>query len=270
VFSPYYAWARRRGAADPLNHCGLNVVLYGARGKRWALTERGRNSLDRGPDWLSIGPSAVSWNNGLLTLDINEVTVPFPSRIRGRVRVHPAAMETRVTTLDDAGRHRWSPIAPCARVEVTLDDPALHWSGTGYFDTNNGDVALETDFIRWDWSRAATPTGTAVLYELTRKGGDRLNLGMRYDRNGGVSDFPPPPQVKLPRTKWRVARNIRSDAEASVLRTLEDTPFYARSRVSARLSGAPVIAMHESLSLERFRLPVVQAMLPFRMPRAFK
>jgi len=28
--------------------------------------------------------------------------------------------------------------------------------------------------------------------------------------------------------------------------------------------------MHESLSLDRFKLPVVQAMLPFRMPRAFR
>jgi hypothetical protein len=30
VFSPYYAWARRRGhgLADPLNHCALNVALY--------------------------------------------------------------------------------------------------------------------------------------------------------------------------------------------------------------------------------------------------
>ena len=32
VFSPYYAWARRRGPADPLNHCALNVALYGTGG----------------------------------------------------------------------------------------------------------------------------------------------------------------------------------------------------------------------------------------------
>ena len=31
VFSPYYAWrAARRG--DPLDHCALNVALYGAAG----------------------------------------------------------------------------------------------------------------------------------------------------------------------------------------------------------------------------------------------
>ena len=53
-----------------------------------------------------------------------------------------------------------------------------------------------------------------------------------------------------------------------VIRTLEDAPFYARSVVSAQLCGEPVMMMHESLSLDRFRQPVVQAMLPFRMPRA--
>ena len=36
VFSPYYAWARRRGPADPQNHCALNVALYGPGGNRWA------------------------------------------------------------------------------------------------------------------------------------------------------------------------------------------------------------------------------------------
>ena len=50
-------------------------------------------------------------------------------------------------------------------------------------------------------------------------------------------------------------------------RTLEDAPFYARSQLSARLFGETVDVMHESLSLDRFRRPIVQAMLPFRMPR---
>ena len=40
VFSPYYAWARQRGAADPVNHCALNVGLYGRRAARWSMTER--------------------------------------------------------------------------------------------------------------------------------------------------------------------------------------------------------------------------------------
>ena len=54
---------------------------------------------------------------------------------------------------------------------------------------------------------------------------------------------------------------------AHVRRTFEDTPFYARSEVASVLGGEGVLAMHESLALDRFKSGVVQAMLPFRMPR---
>jgi carotenoid 1,2-hydratase len=50
------------------------------------------------------------------------------------------------------------------------------------------------------------------------------------------------------------------------LRTVEDTPFYARSLLTDGASS-PAHVVHESLSLERFRSPWVQSMLPFRMPR---
>ncbi|MFM7004007.1 MAG: hypothetical protein ACKOXN_08715, partial [Limnohabitans sp.] len=44
VFSPYYAWARRSGQADPENHCALNVAIYSKGASRWAMTERGKES----------------------------------------------------------------------------------------------------------------------------------------------------------------------------------------------------------------------------------
>jgi carotenoid 1,2-hydratase len=72
--------------------------------------------------------------------------------------------------------------------------------------------------------------------------------------------------VTLPRTKWRMAREIRA-TNPTIAKTLEDTPFYARSVIAAEFEGAPVTAMHESLALDRFTQPWVQAMLPFRMPR---
>ena len=49
--------------------------------------------------------------------------------------------------------------------------------------------------------------------------------------------------------------------------TLEDSPFYARSVVSASLLGERADAVHESLSLDRFRAGWVRLLLPFRMPR---
>jgi carotenoid 1,2-hydratase len=87
-----------------------------------------------------------------------------------------------------------------------------------------------------------------------------------------VTEFPPPPRVRLPTTLWRVARETRADAgHMPILReTLEDAPFYARSVLETRLCAEGATAVHESLSLDRFRAPWVQAMLPFRMPRALR
>ena len=269
VFSPYYARARRQGAGDPFNHCALNVALYGRAGKRWALTERGRASLQRTRSSLTIGPSSLTWDGSALTVEIDETTAPLPSRIRGVVRLHPAALSPREFVLDAEGRHRWQPIAPCARVEVALERPALSWSGAGYLDRNAGDAPLENAFASWDWSRASVGRDTAVLYDVVRHGGERMSLACRFDPSGGVHDFAPPPRVSLPRTRWRVARGTRADDghRATVRQTLEDAPFYARSILSSHLLGHAVQAVHESLSLDRFGRAWVQMLLPFRMPR---
>jgi carotenoid 1,2-hydratase len=267
VFSPYYAWARRRGGGDPMRHCTLNVALYG-KGKRWAMTERDGAAVKRGADFLAIGPSALSWDGSGLTIQIEEIAAPIPRRIRGTVRLYPSAVETRRLPLDSAGRHRWGPIAPCARVEVALEQPGVAWSGPAYFDTNDGDRPLEADFDRWDWTRARVPGGTAVLYEVDRPDG-KLALAMRYDDAGGVTDFLAPDAVSLPKTLWGVQRVISAEAPR-VLQTLEDAPFYARSVIAASLLGHSVVGVHESLAMRRFVAPWVQAMLPFRMPRAIR
>ena len=264
VFSPYYAWKRRRGDADPMQHCALNVALYG-KTRRWAMTERRARAISRGSDFLAIGPSALSWDGSSLTVRIDEVGAPLPRRIRGSVRLYPAALESRVQALDAAGRHRWQPIAPCAHVDVALDQPGVAWSGPAYFDTNDGDRPLEADFVRWDWGRTRLRGGTAVLYDVARRDGP-LTLAMRYDDAGGVADFVPPAAVALPATLWRVPRKISAKAPV-VVDTLEDAPFYARSVVAAEVMGQRVTAMHESLAMNRFTAMWVQAMLPFRMPR---
>ena len=115
VFSPYYAWDRRFGRADPLNHCSINVALYGASGGRWAMTERGRRRVARDAASLAIGPSSVDWDGTTLTIRVDEWTAPWPSRLRGTVRVKPAAITDQAFVLDLAGRHLWRPVAPCSR-----------------------------------------------------------------------------------------------------------------------------------------------------------
>lgn len=271
MFSPYYAWARRRGPADPQHFCAVNVALYGGAGKRWAMTERGRTSLQRTAATLAIGPSALEWDGTAITVHVDEVGMPIPHRIRGTVRVLPAALTGCGYALDGAGRHRWSPLAPVARVEVALQTPSLRWSGPGYLDMNDGDAPLEDDFVRWDWCSARTRDGAAILYDRHFRDGGESCLGLRIDRAGAVATFEPPPPARLPRTFWRVPRGIRAEHEsAAVRRTFEDTPFYARSEVAWRLGSESVTGMHETLALDRFRSPVVQAMLPFRMPRRVK
>lgn len=270
VFSPYYAMARRRGWPDPLHHCAMNVAVYGTRGPSWSCTERGRGSLEQSPSSLAIGRSSLAWVGSSLEIRIDEITAPVPARIRGIVRLHPRAVSTQVFDLDVGGRHRWQPISPCARVEVALDQPNLRWSGHGYLDTNDGDEPLETAFAQWHWSRATLRDGTAVLYDVTRRNGDEASVALRFGQSGSVVDEDAPPRVSLPRSKWRVARETRADdgCNPSIIRTLEDGPFYARSVLKSRLLGEEVTAIHESLSLDRFRSGWVQAMLPFRMPRA--
>jgi carotenoid 1,2-hydratase len=272
VFSPWYALARRADGGtggDPHDHCCLNVVLYGAPA-RWAMTDRRRNALHRGRDFLTIGPSGLEWDGTMLTVRIEEVTAPIPSRLRGVVRLRPAALSTRAFTLDSDGRHRWQPIAPRSRVEVELESPALRWSGAAYFDTNAGSAPLEQDFRGWDWCRAALTDATAILYNAERRDGSAVALALRAKDDGELEDVAPPPPAELPRTLWRLRRPTRAEGPAHVVRTLTDAPFYARSEIHTRLLGQEAPAVHESLSLDRFRSSAMYLMLPWRVPRPLR
>lgn len=272
VFSPYYAWrrARARHHLDPLDHCALNVALYG-RTKRWAMTERGRRALHQERDRLVIGPSQVRWDGGALLIDIDEIGAPIPRRIRGQVRVEPRAINPESFALDAAGHHSWWPIAPLARVEVELNQPRLSWSGSGYLDSNRGDEPLEDAFQRWNWSRAKVAEEAVILYDVTaRPGGRDTALALRINQQGQVERFELPPRQGLPQSPvWRVARGTQCEpgAEARVVETLEDTPFYARSVVETQLLGQRATCVHESLCLDRFSSAWVRVLLPFRMPR---
>ncbi|WP_245410399.1 carotenoid 1,2-hydratase [Dichotomicrobium thermohalophilum] len=267
MFSPYYAWAGRR---DPLNHCALNVALYGKSGHRWAMTERRRDHISRSENEFVLRRSALAWDGTRLRVHIDEPTVPFPGRIRGTVTLHPSPLSGKSFLLDDNERHAWSPLSPVSRIEVALEKPDLGWSGAAYLDMNTGTEPLEAGFRYWDWSRASMGAETAVLYDVTMRDGGRRSLALVFDDKGEVREIDVPPSVRLPRTGWTMPRSTQSeDGTARVIKTLEDSPFYARSLVSSKLLGRPVTAMHESLHLDRFRSPIVQSMLPYRMPRQF-
>lgn len=48
----------------------------------------------------------------------------------------------------------------------------------------------------------------------------------------------------------------------TVRRTFEDSPFYARATPDTHLFGTPALAVHETLSIDRFAQPRVKGMLP--------
>jgi carotenoid 1,2-hydratase len=277
AFSPYYAHAFSKygDAVEAQNHCAINIALYGPSNRRWTMTERGLGSVERGTDFLQIGPSGLKWNGSCLEIDLNEVGMPIPMRVRGRVRVYPEALCTYSNALDDKRKHRWGPIAPCARIEVDLPKPGLSWRGNAYLDSNEGDEPITGPFKTWDWSRARMADGsTSVIYDVTQTNGARTLLAERFNPDGTWSSFEASPlREKLPSTGWRIDRGTRTSAdgipgaETRVLDTLEDTPFYARSLLRTHMLGEQVTAVQETLEPQRLNRLPVRLMLPWRMPR---
>lgn len=268
MFSPYYAWAQAKSPANPDNYCCLNVALYHRGANRWAMTERGQRYCERSAEHFQIGPSALHWDGQALHIDINEMTVPLPRRVRGRVTVHPHALFDFSTPLDPSGLHRWGPLAPSARVEVSLQHPEQSWQGHAYLDSNEGDEPIDRPFHEWDWSRSLMKDGSvAVMYDLQYKQGPDHLLALKFKPDGTIEHFEAPQRVAMSSTAWRIARRMRSDHSVRVTQQLEDTPFYQRAILQSELLGEQVTSFHETLNVPRLVSPVVRAMLPWRMPR---
>jgi carotenoid 1,2-hydratase len=265
VFSPYYHWAGHR---SPENHVAVNVALYGRGAARWTMTERKAAALERSRTHFSVGPSGMAWTGQSLVMDVNEIAAPLPRRVRGQIRLTPIAWNERRFTIDSRGRHGWMPIAPMARVECAFHDPAMNWSGHGYWDTNAGDEPVAKGFKSWDWSRADQNGHCIALYDAIGLDGTTQQIATRFSQQGS-EDFAPPPRIALPRTSWSIKRQTQADGPVQLTKTLENTPFYARSLLQTTLAGKPALAMHETLDVGRFDTPIVRMMLPFRMPRRF-
>lgn len=270
VFSPFYFAARAAGGAvDPLAFPAMNVALYTPGGDRWVLTERGRRSLARSADALVLGPSSLRWEGDDLVIELDERTAPIPRRLAGTIRLHPGEIGGDEVLLDAGGRHRWRPIAPAARAEVTLRHPQLSFRGHAYLDTNAGDEPIEDGFHAWTWSRLAVEGGAVITYDVERRDGSRLLVTRAFSAGAPPRRGFPVAAVTAAPTRWLMKRVVHGDpgSKPSILRTLEDTPFYARSLVRSTFLGRPAVGVHEALSLDRFRSRAVQFMLPYRMRR---
>lgn len=269
VFSPRYAAARARGPASAHTYPAVNLALYRPGGDRWVMTERAPSALARSRDTIEVGHSSMRWEDDALVIRFDEACATFPSplpaSLRGEVRIMPRFVDGAPVGLDGpGGQHRWFPIAPSARAEVRLHDPLLRFAGEAYWDANTGQSSLESAFLGWQWSRMSSAAGTTIAYHTApRSSGQPCALVRRYDRSGRAQAIALESGVRLPRTRWGLDRRIASD-EARLVRTLEDTPFYARSLVAADVGGQAGVAIHETLDAARFAARWVQFLLPFR------
>ena len=267
--SPYYAAARRKGNAKAENHCAINAILYRPSGSRWSMTERAANSVSRSTNHMSIGPTTLQWKDDHLIIDLNEITVPLPSRLRGQIKVELPPLCKSVFAIDGTGNHLWWPAAPSSKIQVDLKHPNLSWKGHAYLDSNRGIEPLENYFHFWDWYRRPDPSGgTIVTYNTQPLKHAANSLAIKIASNGDVEKLGKTDFIELPETPiWKIKRSTRADSTCNILRTLEDTPFYSRSLVQSTVNGRSLTGFHESMALDRFKKRWVQLLLPFRMPR---
>lgn len=279
VFSPWYARERRRmraggPSARPESYCAINVALYQTGGRDvWAFTEHGDFTRDH--LHFRLGASELRWGHDdrgpHLEITIAERTAISGRAIRGRVILRPHAIFSPRIELDPAARHRWYPIAPHARIEAEFDQPDLRFEGSGYHDVNEGDEGLEQAFTRWSWSRAAIGSErSAILYDIDDAEPRAFEFEAASRTMVSVDPRELGPSVALAKTGWRVDRSIRSDpgTRPTLIRTLEDTPFYSRNLIALTLRGHATTAVHESVDLRRFARGWVRFLLPFRIRRA--
>jgi carotenoid 1,2-hydratase len=241
------------------------------------MTERGRSRLFRDRQRLAIAASEFRQRDGRFEIDFDEVFLPWPGhrlvpkRLSGTIVIEPRFLNMHGFDLDQAGCHRWLPVAPSSR--VTLRCAALPdggWAGQGYHDMNWGNRPLEADFRGWDWARGLGPEGQSVIvYDSVQADGARRAFGVLFDREGRLEAFAPPARQALPRGFWGVQGGVACDPDTAprIMRKLEDSPFYRRSLVATQLNGEEIEMLHETLDCRRLSMPLVRLMLPFRMPR---
>jgi carotenoid 1,2-hydratase len=194
---------------------------------------------------------------------------------RGRFRLTPSA--PGVDAPVELGRsaageaHSWQVRVPNGRITVEFEQPAFRFSGRGYHDSNWGEGRLEHAFARWSWARFHEQDGSRILYAFETRDGARRACVVEAHPGGATVARPGLPARfgATERTGWglHAPRGFAIDdaaaGEASVVRWLDRTPFYAR--YVARLRGPTgIVGVGEYLDLDRYQDPAVQFLLRWR------
>ena len=233
------------------------------------MTERGESTVTQTKNLFKVGPSSLRWENNKLLVEIDELTTPHLSRLKGRIIIEPHFITNIEVPLMNDGTHIWRPFSPMSKIHVDLNVRGWTWSGHGYLDGNFGTRALEQDFSYWTWSRLARETGAMAFYDAKRRDGTDLNLGLDFQMKEKIQVIEDVPKVKFPRSNWQVYRETRSDAgyKPYQIQNMLDTPFYSRSKIRTKIMGSETEGVHEALDLNRFANPLIKPMLALRIPR---
>ncbi len=144
---------------EPDNHIAFNVALYQPSGDLWTMTERGRALTCPGaPTACRSGRAACALTAPACGSISMRRRCPGPAAslaegVAGSITLRPSFLTADSVDLDPAGRHRWWPVAPLARVSVDCDAfPGGGWEGQAYHDINSA-TADRNRFLGWDWAR---------------------------------------------------------------------------------------------------------------------
>jgi carotenoid 1,2-hydratase len=207
-----------------------------ARGDAWVLSEYGPARSERAPG-RCVGAAAWRGRATALVVRFDERTAVFGQRVAGVVRLFPSALPAAPSGPRQPRAHTWWGVAPHAHVEAELTHPALAARGR----VPRRELrrrAARGGVLDWSWSRASLVDRAAVLYDARRVDGSRAAARAGVPRDGRVEPLEAPRRVELGRSRWWLPRTTRTDGgEARVVRTLEDTPFYARSELETSLGG---------------------------------
>lgn len=266
VFSPHYARAREQGQLDPTRHLAINLALYGQK-RAWVFTEAPAGPQSLTPSTLSVGNNTWRQTPEGVQLDIDDRTVPWGRRVRGRILLRGQRIVANgAYKLDARGRHHWQPVMPVGRIEVDMQMPKLRWQGHAYHDLNWGDEPVAQGFSAWSWMRVTRGPYTDILYAPKPQRGPAIQgVSLRCDAQGRVTPIPFPTLQPLARSGWGLGGE--GFGVGAKVRIVEDTPFYRRATwpLSGKAGGG--VAMHETLDLQRWGQPWVQQLMRFRLRR---
>jgi carotenoid 1,2-hydratase len=271
VFSPAYRQERLNPTGlSPYDFSTFNISLKSPVGNRFCLTEHRREHVAVSDKTFRVGKNQATFGSDRLTLDLDDMATPLPFRMRGEavIEFQNRGAESPIL-LDDAGRHRWQPIASAARARIRLTEPNLSFEGTAYVDSNEGDEPLEDAFTSWQWSRTVKEgsADASIQYDCTfRDGTSRRRLF--HSPHGYVEEQAHVIGAlsSLGNTLFRMPRELPLEGRVTKQTTLLDAPFYSRTALrTIDQSGHEANVVHESLDLARFVNPWVQRALPYRM-----